>query len=196
MEARAALGLQPGDPVLLVMGGSRGARGINLALSESLEEILELAQVVHVTGELDWPSMRERRTLLVEAARARYHVSPYLHEVGPALAAADLAICRAGASALGELPFFGLPAILVPYPHAWDYQRVNADWLVEQGGAIRLAEERLGEDLLPTLRRLLEDRTLLAGLAGRMRALARLDAAAKLASELMALARAGLEGGC
>lgn len=195
-EARASLGLSADELVLLVMGGSRGARSINQALSGVpslsrggvLEEVLELAQVVHVSGELDWPWVAERREALPEMLKARYQAYPYLHEMELALAAADLAVCRAGAMTLGELPFFGLPAVLVPYPYAWRYQRVNAEWLVGRGAAARLDDERLSEELLPMLRRLLSDRAKLKAMAERMRALARPDAAARLAMELQALA--------
>jgi len=188
-EARAGLGLLPDELVLLVMGGSRGARSINQALSGVLEQVLGLAQVVHVSGELDWPWVVEWREALPPALRERYHAFPYLHErMGSALAAADLALCRAGASTLGELPFFGLPAVLVPYPHAWRYQRVNADWMVGRGAAVCLDDGRLPEQLLPALRELFGDQDRLRGMAGRMRALARPDAAARLAVELWALA--------
>jgi UDP-N-acetylglucosamine--N-acetylmuramyl-(pentapeptide) pyrophosphoryl-undecaprenol N-acetylglucosamine transferase len=195
-KARAALGLAPDEPVLLVMGGSRGARSINRALNGVLEQVLELAQVVHVSGELDYPWVLERREALSAMLGIRYRALPYLHEMGLALAAADLAVCRAGASTLGELPFFGLPAVLVPYPHAWRYQQVNAEWLARQGAAVRLDDERLGEELLPTLRRLLGDPGGLASMAKRTRELARPDAATRLAEELMALAQHGLEGVC
>jgi undecaprenyldiphospho-muramoylpentapeptide beta-N-acetylglucosaminyltransferase len=193
--ARVSLGLSPGDdpaarPVLLVMGGSRGARSINRALGGVLEQVLELAQVVHVSGELDWPWVAQRRDALPALLKARYRAFPYLHdEMGWALAAADLALSRAGASTLGELPFFGLPAVLVPYPYAWRYQRVNADWLASRGAAIRLDDKRLPEELLPTLRRLFDDRARLGEMRERMRALARPDAAARLAAELHALAK-------
>ena len=176
--------------VLLVLGGSRGARSINQALSDVLEQMLELAQVVHVSGELDWPWVAERREALPLALKARYHAFSYLHQMGTALAAADLVVCRAGASTLGELPFFGLPAVLVPYPHAWRYQRVNAEWLTERGAAVQLEDRRLSEELLPTVHRLLSDEAALADMSKRMRALARPDAAACLASELLALAAA------
>ena len=188
-EARASLRLTADEPVLLVMGGSRGARRINQALDGVLEQVLELAQVVHVSGKLDWPSVQERRDALPEALRARYHVFLYLHEMGLALAAADLAVYRSGASTLGELPFFGLPAVLVPYPYAWRYQRVNADWLVDRGAAVQVEDDRLAEQLLPALRRLLDDRVRLRDMAERMRALARPDAATRLAAELQALAK-------
>ena len=189
-EARTSLGLVPDVPVLLVMGGSRGARGINQALSRVLEQVLELAQVVHVSGELDWPWVTERREALPAALKARYHAFPYVHEMGLALAAADLAVYRAGASTLGELPFFGLPAVLVPYPHAWRYQRVNAEWLAGRGAAVWLDDERLADELLPTVRRLMSDRAALVEMSERMQALARPDAAARLTGELLALARA------
>jgi len=191
VEARRSLGLDAERPVLLVMGGSRGARGINQALSGVLEQALELAQVIHVTGELDWPSVQARREGLAAALKSRYHACPYLNEMGLALAAADLAVYRAGASTLGELPFFGLPAVLVPYPYAWRYQRVNAAWLVERGAAVRLDDEQLAEELLPTLRQWLDDRSRLRDMAARMRALARPDAAARLADELCKLAWRG-----
>lgn len=187
--ARAGLGLSSDDPVLLVMGGSRGAHSINLALNGALEQILELAQVVHVSGELDWPWVAERRDALPLELKARYHPFSYLHEMGMGMAAADLALCRAGASALGELPFFGLPAVLVPYPHAWRYQRVNAEWLAGRGAAVHLADERLSDDLLPTVRRLLSDRAALGEMSERMKALSRPNAAAQLAEELIGLAR-------
>jgi UDP-N-acetylglucosamine--N-acetylmuramyl-(pentapeptide) pyrophosphoryl-undecaprenol N-acetylglucosamine transferase len=192
-EARASLGLDPKEPVLLVMGGSTGAQGINQPFGEILEQVLELAQVIHVTGMIDWSLVQRQRGTLPEALKARYHVYDYVHEMENVFAAADLAVCRAGASVLGELPFFGLPAVLVPYPHAWDYQRVNADWLAKRGAATRLDQERLDEQLLPTLRRLLGDRGALTEMAGRMRSLARPDAAQRLAGEWLSLARLGLE---
>jgi len=188
-KARTALELALDEQVLLVMGGSRGASGINRALDGVLEQVLELAQVVHVSGELDWPRVQERREALPEALRVRYCAFPYLHEMGLALAAADLAVYRAGASTLGELPFFGLPAVLVPYPHAWRYQRVNAEWLVERGAAVQLDDERLPGELLPTVRQLLSDRAALVEMSERMQELARSDAAARLAGELLALAQ-------
>jgi UDP-N-acetylglucosamine--N-acetylmuramyl-(pentapeptide) pyrophosphoryl-undecaprenol N-acetylglucosamine transferase len=84
--------------------------------------------------------------------------------------------------------------VLVPYPHAWRYQRVNAEWLAGRGAAVYLDDGRLPHELLPTVSRLLSDRAALEEMADRMRALARSDAAARLASELWALARRDLEG--
>ena len=187
VEARRALGLTVDDPVLLVMGGSRGARSINQALDGILEEVLELAQVVHLSGQLDWEAVAVRRAELPDGLRERYRAYPYLHEMGTALAASNLVVCRAGASTLGELPFFGLPGILVPYPHAWRYQRVNADWLTKRGAAITLRDEPLREALLPTLKQLMTDEKRLDQMAAQARGLSRPHAAARLAATLRGL---------
>jgi len=187
--ARRALGLDQMEPVLLVFGGSHGARSINRAVAANLEGLLEVAQVVHVSGELDWPWTAERAERLPSALRLRYHPYPYLHgEMGQALAAADLVVCRAGASTLGELPYFGLPAVLVPYPHAWRYQRVNAEWLATRGAAVVLDDARLDEALLPMVRQLLSDTERLERMRARSKAVARPDAARRLALQLRALA--------
>ncbi len=186
---RAHFGLDNDRPVLLVFGGSRGARSLNLALESCLAELLaDGVQVLHLTGTLDW----ERSQTATQAQRdARdYHAFPYLHDdMGLALAAADVVLCRSGASTLGELPYFGLAGILVPYPHAWRYQKVNADYLVARGAALRLEDETLDKKLLPTLRELLANRVQLAQMQASARQLAR-DGAAALAAELLTLAGA------
>lgn len=185
--AREHLALDPEAPVLLVFGGSRGARSINRSLQAHLAELTELAQVVHVSGELDWPEVATARKALPDAVQARYHAFPYVHEMGAALAAADLVVCRSGAAVLAELPYYGLPGILVPYPHAWRYQRVNAAWLSERGAALVVDDADLRETLLPMVRMLLADASRRAEMADAARSLARPDAAEKLAELLFAL---------
>lgn len=192
--ACAQLGLDPARKTVLVFGGSRGARAINTAVTTLLPELLaDGVQVVHVTGTLDWETAQaQRATLSVqvgEAAIQRYHAYPYLHdEMGLAMAAADVAVCRSGASVLGELPLFGLPAILVPYPYAWRYQKVNADWLAERGAAVVLINDDLPTRLLPLLRDLLHDEARRAAMGGRARALAQPDGAWQLGQEILQLA--------
>jgi undecaprenyldiphospho-muramoylpentapeptide beta-N-acetylglucosaminyltransferase len=186
--AQAHFGLDAGRRTLLVFGGSRGARSINRALLDILPDLLaDGVQVLHVSGTLDWPEVEARRAALPDSTH--YHAYAYLHhEMALAFAAADLVVSRAGASTLGEFPYFGLPSILVPYPHAWRYQKVNADWLAEQGAAVRLDDERLGAELLPLIRVLLNDETRLNAMRDCARALARPDGASRLAAALVHLA--------
>ncbi|KAF0106571.1 MAG: UDP-N-acetylglucosamine--N-acetylmuramyl-(pentapeptide) pyrophosphoryl-undecaprenol N-acetylglucosamine transferase [Anaerolineaceae bacterium] len=188
-EARRTLGLPADGPVLLAFGGSKGARSLNNAVLANLPALLDLADLVHVTGELDWPAMQEKAKSLNAAQAARYHAFAYLHEeMGAALAAADLAISRAGASALGEYPLFGLPAILVPYPYAWRYQKVNADFLTGRGAALLLEDAQLQESLLPAVKNLLADPSRLDSMRAAMRSLSRPDAASVIGRLVLDLA--------
>lgn len=187
-DARKALDLQDGVPVILVFGGSRGARSINEALWNVLTEVLELAQVLHITGELDWPETAARQEKLPADLAHRYHPYAYLHEeMVFALAAADLAVSRAGAATMGEFPLFGLPAVLVPYPHAWRYQKTNAAYLEAEGAAVVLEDAALSEKLLPMLQGLLTDDVRLEAMSAASRLLARPDAAEIIAAEIINL---------
>ena len=188
-RARKALKLAEDAPVLLVLGGSKGARSINRAVLAELPALLELTQVVHVTGQLDWAEVQAGTPGLDKQQYARYHAFPYLHEqMGAALAAADLALSRAGASTLGEYPLFGLASILVPYPYAWRYQKVNADYLVRRGAALLLTEDRLTGELLDTLKGLLQAPERLEAMRTAARSLARPQAAAQIGRLLLELA--------
>ena len=103
---------------------------------------------------------------------------PYLHEeMGAAFSAADLIISRAGASALGEFPLFGVPAILVPYPYAWRYQKVNADYLVSKNAALMVRDEDLSAQMVQIVTDLFSDPEKLAGMKASMQSLAMPDAA-------------------
>ncbi len=135
------LGIAGRSPVLLVFGGSKGAHSINSAVLNNLHGLLGRFELIHISGEQDWELVKQARAQLPTDSAARYHAMPYLHEMGAALAAADLVVSRAGASSLGEYPLFGLPAVLVPYPHAWRYQKVNADYLTRRGAAIILEDQ-------------------------------------------------------
>lgn len=188
--ARQTLNLTDESPVLLVSGGSKGARSINNAVLANLPALVEMTQVVHITGELDWPEVEEKMKALPTAQSVRYHAFPYLHEeMGAALAAADLAVSRAGASILGEYPLFGLPAILVPYPHAWRYQKVNANYLVQRRAAIVLEDGTLSVQLLPTVKELLSQPQKLASMQAAMQRLSHPEAAAEIGRQILALGR-------
>ena len=187
-EARTALHLSDQLPVLLVMGGSKGARSINQALVPGLPALLEMSQVIHITGQLDWESLRAATAGLTVTQKQRYHAFPYLHEeMGAALAAADLAVARAGASTLGELPLYGLPAVLVPYPYAWRYQKVNADYLAQRGAAITLADELLPQQLVRVITDLLQNPSKRRAMQTAMSSLSRPQAAQAIAEQLVEL---------
>jgi UDP-N-acetylglucosamine--N-acetylmuramyl-(pentapeptide) pyrophosphoryl-undecaprenol N-acetylglucosamine transferase len=187
-SARSALGLADDLPVLVVMGGSRGARSINRAVEAALPDLLPRCQVVHISGQLDWPAVEEAATHVPEALAGRYHAHPYLHEMPLALAAADLVIARAGAATLGEFPAVGLPSILVPYPYSGQHQDANAAYLTERGAALTLRDNELGAKLGSMVLALLDAPERLAAMAVAAKALARPDAAANIARELRQLA--------
>jgi UDP-N-acetylglucosamine--N-acetylmuramyl-(pentapeptide) pyrophosphoryl-undecaprenol N-acetylglucosamine transferase len=139
-EAERALGLQPGLVNVLVMGGSQGARRLNDLFAAALKENRDLAglQVVHLSG--------EKQAAEVEGAYDRlgvpHRVLGFLADIHQAYSAADLVVSRAGAGAVMELMYFGLPSILVPYPHAAGHQTGNARVLAEAGAAFLIEESR------------------------------------------------------
>lgn len=187
--ARDSFDLAPDQPTLLVFGGSRGARTINNALLAVLEELLADVQIIHISGPLDWDQVEAATKALPTELASRYRPFPYLHnEMGRALCAADLVVARAGAATLGEFPAFGLPAILVPYPFAWRYQKVNADYMAAAGAAFSLQDELMATMLLPVIRDLMNDPQRLARMAQASRALYRPDAARSLVDQLAELA--------
>jgi len=187
--ARHVMDLVSDLPTLLVMGGSRGARSINRALTANLEVLLPECQIIHISGHLDAEWVGKCGDALPRVLRTRYHHYAYLHsrELAQALGAADLVVARAGAATMGEFPAMGLASILVPYPHYWRYQKVNADYLVRHDAAIQLEDERLDVDLAPTVRRLLAAEEERRRMGERARALARPDAARRIANELLQL---------
>ncbi len=188
-EAMDALSLDPLLPVLLVFGGSKGARSINQALVQILSNLLEEMQVVHISGKLDWEEMKTNRDQLSETARQRYQVFPFLHErMGAALRAADLVVSRSGASILGEYPLFELPSILIPYPHAWRYQKTNASYLVERGAAVLVRDEDLSRKLMSEILSLVRDGGKREAMRSSLRQLAQPEAAKIIARQLFSMA--------
>ena len=181
-------GLDSARPTLLITGGSKGARSLNLAVLNHLEELLSFAQVIHISGTLDWHVVENKIQELPSHLKVYYKAMPYSHEMGAALAAADLVVSRAGASSLGEYPMFGLPAVLVPYPHAWQYQKVNADHLAAQNAAVILQDELLEDKLLPVVKDILMNENKREAMRSAMKKLAHSDAAENIARQLVELA--------
>ena len=185
-EAFVKLNLSKNLPVIFFFGGSKGARSINRALAKFLPDLLIKCQVIHITGQLDWNEIKEDSKNLETDLLSNYHVFPYLHEeMAAAFSSADLVVSRAGASTLGELPLFGTPAILIPYPYAWRYQKVNAQYLVDQGAAILINDHDLDTELLKEIETLLENPEKLIALKTAMKKLYQPGAASKIGELVM-----------
>jgi UDP-N-acetylglucosamine--N-acetylmuramyl-(pentapeptide) pyrophosphoryl-undecaprenol N-acetylglucosamine transferase len=184
----AHFGLNPAKQTVLVFGGSRGARAINIGVGAILGDLLaDGVQVLHVTGTLDFARSQEQIGELKN--HPDYHAFEYLHDdMGLAMACADICVCRAGASVLGEFPFFKLPSILIPLAYSWHYQQVNADYFAGRGAAIHLDETRMDAELLPTIRALLGDKSRLQAMQQAVGESASSEGAQNLADVLVALA--------
>lgn len=181
--ARERLGLPASGSVVLVFGGSLGARTINEAAVEGLRD--GGFTVLHACGRRDFGALGPR----VEGVDG-YVLRDYVTPFGDALAAADLCVARSGGSVF-EVAAHGLPAILVPYPHATaDHQTGNARHFVRAGAAVLVPDAELDA---PRLRAevdaLLADGARLRAMAAASLSLARPDAARDIAGELVAAAR-------
>jgi UDP-N-acetylglucosamine--N-acetylmuramyl-(pentapeptide) pyrophosphoryl-undecaprenol N-acetylglucosamine transferase len=196
----ARWGLDPDRLTLLVLGGSQGAHSLNAATCR-LADLLMFdphLQILHQTGTADLAWVRE-------AIGRREHVGPpavlhvpaaFLDPVGDAYACADLVCCRAGAATLAEITAWGLPAILVPYPHAGAHQEENTAVLVRAGAAVRVADADLASGAMITaVQALLADPGRRAAMAQASRALGRPRAADAVAALVLAMdgARASQE---
>jgi UDP-N-acetylglucosamine--N-acetylmuramyl-(pentapeptide) pyrophosphoryl-undecaprenol N-acetylglucosamine transferase len=179
--ARAEFGLQPGELTVLVFGGSLGARSINDAAVRAFAGAPY--RVLHVAGRRDFAAL--------QAPDANYVLREYVVPFGLALAASDLAVARAGGSVF-ELAQYGLPSLLIPYPHAsGNHQEANARWMERAGAATVLADADLTPDRLRAeVDALVEDEPRRAAMAAAAAALARPDAAAVIAREVLAAAEA------
>lgn len=175
-------------PLVLVWGGSQGARSINQALWQGLMQILPHAQVLHVVGERDWPLYQSQAAAqpLPAGLVERYHPVAYLHEeMTLALAAADATVARAGASSLGEFPVARLPALLVPLLGVNQLQ--NAEQLAERGGAVIVDDDNVGTALTPALLALVRNPTQRQAMEEALAQVAQPGAALAIARELQAL---------
>ncbi|HEX8083112.1 MAG TPA: UDP-N-acetylglucosamine--N-acetylmuramyl-(pentapeptide) pyrophosphoryl-undecaprenol N-acetylglucosamine transferase [Solirubrobacteraceae bacterium] len=180
--ARARFGLGEGERCVLVFGGSLGARSINEAAIEAFADAPY--RILHACGRRDFEALRPR------VPGPHYTLEPYLDRFGEALLAAEVCIARAGGSVF-EIAAHGTPAILVPYPHATaDHQTGNARWMERAGAAVVVPDAEVTPDRLRReVDALMGDSARLASMAVASRALARPDAAAAIARELVAAAR-------
>jgi UDP-N-acetylglucosamine--N-acetylmuramyl-(pentapeptide) pyrophosphoryl-undecaprenol N-acetylglucosamine transferase len=145
-RGRAALGIDAAATVLLVFGGSRGARHINDALVGLAGQLMSVPSlhVLHVAGRIEAASVAERIAEAVGRDEPRYRVLDYIDGMGDAIAAADAIVARAGATSIAEITAIGRAAVLVPYPYATDdHQTLNARAVADAGGAEVVSDSEL-----------------------------------------------------
>lgn len=192
-EGQAALALNPDRVTLLVVGGSRGARSINNAMLGVYKHFNgnKRIQILHVTGQNEYNSIvgNVKQSGIELSGDGNIIIKPYLYNMPLALAAADLAIFRAGAVGLAELTARGIPAILIPYPFAAEnHQEFNARALEKQGAASVVADKELtSAKLIDTIEKLLDNPEALSGMAKKSKELGRPQAAEAIARLALSL---------
>lgn len=187
-RGRRAFGIAPDAVVLLVFGGSRGARHINDALVALAPRLMAMPslQVLHSAGRIEAASVAERIAEALGDDASRYRVVDYIEAMGDAIAASDLIVSRAGATSIAEITAVGRAAILVPYPFATDdHQTLNARAVAEEGGAVLIVDEDLdGERFGDTIVEIAGDTGRRAAMAKASSALGRPDAAERVVALL------------
>jgi UDP-N-acetylglucosamine--N-acetylmuramyl-(pentapeptide) pyrophosphoryl-undecaprenol N-acetylglucosamine transferase len=180
--ARERFGVAPDDPLVLVFGGSQGARSINHAALEAFTGAG--FRVLHAAGTRDLAELT--------SPGPHYDLRGYIARFGEALLAADLVVARSGGS-IFEIAAHGRPMILIPYPYAAaDHQSANARFMERAGAAVVIPDTELtGARLAQEVGQLLGDPGRLAGMGRASAALARPDAAAQIAAEVLAAAGRG-----
>lgn len=185
-SGRRRFGISPEATVVLVVGGSQGARSLNRAAVDAFGPTPPFV-VIHVAGPRQF---EETRALFGDAAPGvDYRLEDFLDDLPEAIAAADLVVSRSGGSVF-ELAALGRPSILVPYPHATaDHQTTNAQWLVDAGAAIMLPDaECTGPRLRELVGALLSDRPRLEAMGDAARGVGRPEAANRIAEIVLAVA--------
>lgn len=189
-EALKKFGLSSDKPVLLIIGGSLGARSINQALAAQVGQVLDAGiQVLWQTGKL---FAEETERLQKEYAGKDLHMTDFIFEMDMAYAAADFVVSRAGAIAVSELCLVGKPTILVPFPFAAEnHQTKNAMALVETDAAIHVADSEAKEKLVSEILRLNGDAALRQALSENILKHGKPNAAQDIANEVIKLSGKG-----
>ncbi|UCH83205.1 MAG: undecaprenyldiphospho-muramoylpentapeptide beta-N-acetylglucosaminyltransferase [Candidatus Latescibacterota bacterium] len=187
-EAMTFFDLDPGVPVVLICGGSRGARSINEASVDAIKRLLERRhiQFIVLSGDLDYNTVRAG----LDGYEERVRVYPFLQEMHHAYSAADLAVSRSGASAVFELAAFGVPTVFVPYPYAADnHQKKNVAELGASGAAVVIEDRSCtGEQLETIIETLLDDEEQRGNMRRKTSAWAKADADSLAAEKILDLA--------
>lgn len=207
----ATFGLRSGKKTVFVMGGSQGAHPINVAMVEALNHLVDRKlktstneingnkefqlepfaaklQIIHQTGQDDYELVKSEYTK--RETKITSLVQPYFENIPQIYALADLMVCRTGAMTIAEITAYGLPAILIPYPHSTaDHQRINAQAMASKGAAIIINDAELtGEILAQKLIDLLFNEPRLGQMAAASKSLGRPNAAEEIAQAILKLA--------
>jgi UDP-N-acetylglucosamine--N-acetylmuramyl-(pentapeptide) pyrophosphoryl-undecaprenol N-acetylglucosamine transferase len=182
--------LQPDKPVILVFGGSQGARALNLAIQEIATRMKNADQVQWLwqTGKNNYDEVKYWPV----SSRQNVVVTEYIESMAIAYSAADIIVSRAGAITLAELALVQKPCILVPYPHAAaDHQKKNAEVIAQQGAAVLIEEgENFSENLTVALEQLLNDKEKYTVMGNKWKQFANPDAADRIADQIIYMMKA------
>lgn len=184
-KAIAHFGLRPDRKTVFIVGGSLGARSVNLALLAHIDELTENnIQLIWQTGNVSFEVVQDA----VKGKEDTIKIFKFISEIEKAYAAADVIISRAGALALSELSVVGRPVIFVPYPAAAeDHQTKNAQSFVKNKAALMIKDNEAKDKLVDTLLALLKDETLQKQLAKNIKQLAITNADERIANEILKL---------
>ncbi len=192
--AREFLNLEENVPVILVMGGSQGAKKINDTVLDILPELLKKYQIIHQCGKKNFEETKGRADLVLENSpyKSRYHLFDFLNlsALRMSYGAADIAVARASSGAIFEIAASGLPSILIPLSNsAQGHQRANAYAYAKVGAADVIEEANLTPHvLLSETERLLGDEEKMKSMAKAAKQFSKPDAAEKIAREILNLA--------
>lgn len=182
-EARRKLNIKSDHFTLIAFGGSRGAASINEAMLSMIKRMRnDDMQIIWITGDDNYQDIMAQIADESVAATGKINIYPYMYNIEEALAVADLAVCRAGASTISELAILGLPAILIPYPYAADnHQEKNARALVAKNAAEIVIDEFLdGDTLYDKIEKIRHDKNILNTMRANMLNEAKPDAIEKI----------------
>ena len=184
----------PSKPVLLILGGSGGARSINDAVVHNLVDLhdeMEL-QIIWQCGKKYYDELRAR---IDKQPFVNLRLKDFIHNMKQAYAAADLIVSRAGALSCAEIALTGTPSILVPSPNvAGDHQTRNAESMAEEGASILVSDDQLRQQLSEVVKSLIHDRDRLDSMSHAAKQLAKPDASKRIAEEIIELVKVQQKG--
>ncbi len=180
-EGFKELNLRADKKIILVFGGSRGAKSINQAVVNLYGRIEQLdCQLLHITGKRDFAAIKEqaKKKGIKDLEKGKIIIKPYLYNMSAALAVSSIVISRAGATGLAEITACGIPAILIPYPYAAeDHQLHNARSLERKGAAKVILDNEITADLLyQNIKSILSNKSELTKMSAASRSLGRPEA--------------------